>query len=168
MGVNRLFLSLGSNQGDRLNYLQQAINAIRQSIGKPISVSLLYESAAWGFEADNFFNCCLLVETTLSASCVLHEIQSIEKSLGRVRTSSDTYDSRTIDIDIVFYNEEIINKTDLIIPHPKFRDRNFVLYPLNDLSRTFRDPISNLTIEELKQKCLDKGHLSTIDETLFI
>src|SRR5690606_10524147 len=131
---HKIILSLGSNLGNRENYLQEAISQINNRVGTVISVSGLYETPSWGFESYNFLNAAVLVHSYFEAEIILAEIMQIEKELGRNRQNSEGYQARTIDIDIIAYDDSIIKTTDLIIPHPQLAHRKFVLIPLADVS----------------------------------
>ena len=132
----RVFLSLGSNIGDRKNYLMQAIAKIKDITGcKYIDQSKIYETEPWGYEEQaSFLNLCLCLETKLSPHKLLEELQSIEIDLERVRKIH--WGPRTIDIDILLFDDIICEGDELIIPHPRMKERAFVLIPLNDLDST--------------------------------
>ena len=160
---NKIVLSIGSNQGKRKLYIQEAIAQINQEVGTVISVSKLYESPSWGFESDPFYNAAVLLHTTYSASKVLREILKIEKQLGRVREGNKGYNSRTIDIDIVSFNNEVIDTESLQIPHPQMQNRLFVLLPLQDVKADFIHPALKQNLEELLRSCMDQGACKVID-----
>lgn len=125
-------LSLGSNLGNRQEFLERAIAAMKERIGALVAVSSVYESASWGYESTNaYLNCCVIVETTLSPIEVLDATQLIEREMGREKTI--VYTDRVIDIDLLFYGQEKLNTERLIIPHPYWDKRAFVLLPLKDL-----------------------------------
>jgi len=159
-----VYLSLGSNVGDRLSNIEKAQNLIRNRIGEILRKSPIYENPPLGFAADTlFYNTCVLVRTKFLPIDVLDEIQNIEKELGRTsKTINHQYSSRTIDIDIVFYNDEIIKNERLYIPHPLFKVRRFVLRPLNDISTTKIDPISGLSVGQLLADCIDNSVLLVV------
>ncbi|MCD6113404.1 MAG: 2-amino-4-hydroxy-6-hydroxymethyldihydropteridine diphosphokinase [Bacteroidales bacterium] len=154
--MNFVFLQLGSNIGDRVLMFDKAKNLIKQKIGAIIKQSSIYETQPWGFNTDDLFlNQVLLVETKIQPDELLEIILNIEVALGRVR-KSDKYESRLIDIDILFYDNLIINNEKLIIPHPLIQDRLFVLEPLNEIASDFVHPVLKKTINELLLKCDDK------------
>lgn len=159
-----VYLSIGSNVGDRLAIIENAQTLIRNRIGKIHRKSPIYENPPVGFAADTlFYNTCVIVRTKFSPIDVLDEIQNIEKELGRTsKTIDHQYSSRTIDIDIVFYNDEIIKNERLSIPHPLFQDRRFVLRPLNDIATTKIDPISGLSVSQLLTVCKDNSSLLVV------
>src|SRR6476620_592360 len=116
--------------------LQNIVNAIamlHQVAGTVIRVSSLYESPAWGFEGGAFYNCALVLHTSKDAGYLLDKLLDIEKKLGRERSDAAGYQSRIIDIDLIAFNEEIINSEHLKVPHPQMQDRLFVLLPMRDL-----------------------------------
>jgi len=156
------FLSLGSNIGDKQNNIEAAIKQIESRVGTLIVVSKMYKSSAWGFESDNYFlNNAVKIETELNPQELLTEINKIEKELGRKRTTKG-YSDRIIDIDILFYENEIIDEANLKIPHPLLQERKFVLYPLNDIAANITHPILNKTVGELIQFCDDKSYCELI------
>ena len=161
---NQIALSLGSNQGNRLENIQLAINSIHNQVGTVVKVSKLYETPSWGFESDLFYNCAILIHTSKSAPKVLVKILKIEKDLGRKRTQTKEYESRIIDIDIISCNEEIIESENLTVPHVLLQDRLFVLLPINDLKTNWKHPVFNKTIKELIAVCPDKSICKMVSE----
>ena len=160
---NKIVLSIGSNQGDRKSLIQQAIDTINREVATVVSVSKLYESPSWGFESEPFYNCAILVHTSKSASKILKALLKIEKKLGRVRTEETGYKSRTIDIDIISFNNDIIETEVLNVPHPQMQNRMFVLVPMKDLQTEFFHPILKQNIQELIANCPDKSECKGID-----
>lgn len=158
---NQVYLSIGSNQGNRLDNINQSIALINKELGTILGVSDLYESASWGFESDDFYNCAVFLHTTFSAEKVLATILKIEKKLGRVRKSQN-YEARIIDIDIIGFNQAVIKTNKLEIPHPKMQDRLFVLKPLSDLLPKFHHPIINKDIRELLADCSDQSDCKNV------
>lgn len=147
--MNLVFLSLGSNLGDKLEILKSAIKEISLEIGNIDKCSHVYESMAIGFQADEtFYNLCLQVSTTMSAEEILRKALKIEEHFGRERITKG-YASRTLDIDIIYYNDEIIHSEELILPHPRMQERLFVLLPLNDLIDNKLHPILRKNTREL-------------------
>lgn len=136
----KVFISLGSNLGDRWHHLQEAIDQIYQKIGLITQVSQVYETPAWGFEGSPFLNACIEIETIFSAEKCLKELLEIELELGRTRLPNGEYSNRSIDLDILFYGDESRQSEILIIPHPKLTERDFVLAPLKDIAPNFRHP----------------------------
>lgn len=155
MHKNIVFLELGGNKGNRISLINKAKNLLLQNNCKILSQSSVYESPPWGFSANqNFYNCAIKIETTYTANELICELQKIEKILGRVR-SSKRYESRTMDIDILFYNNDIIDEGGLTIPHPRLHLRNFVLVPLSKIATEFIHPKLKLSIQQLLAKCPD-------------
>lgn len=154
MQANIVYLGLGSNIYSRSIYIYQALNLIEKNIGHIISRSSIYQTAPWQMPENSgfFYNLCVSVNTSLSANEVLNNILSIEKYLGRIRTNKNTYESRCIDIDILFFNDEIIQTEQLKIPHPLIQERLFVLEPLCEIAENLVHPVFNKTIKELKDE----------------
>ena len=138
---SKVYISLGSNQGDKFKNLQDAIDLIFTKIGKVNIISRVYKSPAFGFDGDEFLNTCICIETELNPKALLKGLIAIEKSLGRVRTKKNGYESRSIDLDIIFFEDEIVNIKKLTIPHPEMQNRKFVLLPLNDIASKIEHPI---------------------------
>jgi len=160
---NQLILSLGSNIGNRLKAIEEAIAAIHQEVGTVVSVSALYETPSWGFESDFFYNCALKVHTHKSAQKVLDELLRLEQKLGRTRTNAAGYQARIIDIDVIAFNEEIIHTEKLQVPHPQMQNRLFVLLPMRDLNLDWRHPILQKYLHELVQLSTDKSTCTFVD-----
>jgi len=162
------YLSLGSNLGDKLNQLQEVVFLIQTHIGKVVKTSPIYETPAWGFEGDNFYNACVIVETPLTPLALLEKLLDIETKLGRERNQGTGYSSRTVDIDILYYEKEIINTDALTIPHPNLQFRKFVLKPLADIAPQFYHPILNKDTRNLLQECKDKSNIIRTHHKLYI
>ncbi len=146
--MNAIFLLLGSNLGNRQQFLQQAAQTIEQQIGHIMLQSSIYETQAWGKTTEpDYLNQVLAVDTLLTARQVLTGILAIEQQLGRER--AEKWGSRIIDIDILFYNDAIINEPDLVIPHPHLHQRKFVLEPLAQIAPAFMHPVLGKNILEL-------------------
>ena len=154
---NQVVLSLGSNLGIRLENIQLAIDKIHNEVGTVIKISPVYETPSWGFSSEMFFNCAVLIHTHKSANKILSKIGKIEKELGRTRVISPEYVARTIDIDIVYFNEEIIENENLTIPHSRMHERLFVLLPLKDLGLNWKHPVLNKSTTELIATCGDES-----------
>lgn len=154
--MNKVFLLLGSNLEDRSALLKQARDRIAGKIGSVEGESSIYESEAWGFDSpDRFLNQVIKIETGLAPSSLLKEILQIELDLGRIRIPAANYSSRLIDIDILFYNDEIILEENLTIPHPRIPDRMFTLLPLSEIDNSFIHPVEHKSIGELVTECND-------------
>ncbi len=161
--MNKAYLILGGNQGDRLKNINDAINLIASEAGPISKFSKIYVTAAWGNEElSDFYNQVICLKTQLSASDLLTKLLEIEEKLGRKR-GCEKWQARTIDIDILFYNEEIIHQKNLVIPHPFIQERRFVLVPLNDIAKEFVHPILQKNIQTLLFECIDKLNVKHLD-----
>ncbi|REE80638.1 2-amino-4-hydroxy-6-hydroxymethyldihydropteridine diphosphokinase [Lutibacter oceani] len=156
------YLSLGSNQGDKLQKLQEAINLIAEKIGAISKISSVYKTASWGFKSDDFYNICIELSTGLNPESLLKNINKIEQILGRKPNLDKQYKARTIDIDILFFDNEIIFSKDLIVPHKEMLLRKFVLVPLAEIAPNLIHPIEKKRINECLKNCTD---LSEIEKT---
>ena len=152
--MNKIYLLLGSNMGNSTKQLAKAITHIEKQIGPVRRQSGLYVTAPWGnTNQPDFLNQVIIVETTLSAAQTMQTILNIEKIMGRIRTIKNA--PRVIDIDILFFNKEIIDQEHLCIPHPQIQNRRFVLVPLNQLSPNLKHPVLNKTVHQLLINCTD-------------
>jgi 2-amino-4-hydroxy-6-hydroxymethyldihydropteridine diphosphokinase len=161
------YLSLGSNLGDKLNHLQEVVFLIQATIGRVVKISPIYQTPAWGFEGEDFYNGCIAVETSLTPLVLLENLLKIETRLGRERNQGTGYASRTVDIDILYYDREIIKTEALTIPHPNLQLRRFVLKPLADIAPQFYHPILNKDTRNLLQECKDKSNITRTEHTLY-
>ncbi len=153
--MEKIFLSLGGNQYDRWLLLERAKVLISQNVGTITKESSIYETPPWGFESKDFFlNQVIQVATTLQPDTLMHELQAIESSLGRVR-GAQQYASRSMDIDLLFYGNRILQTENLQVPHPRLHLRNFVLLPLNEIAPDYVHPILKKNIKELLATCSD-------------
>lgn len=160
-------LSLGSNIDDKLNNLQDAIFTIHQTVGEVTRISPVYQSSAWGFEAEDFFNICITIQTQLAPEALLEALLKIEVQMGRIRFQESGYEPRKIDIDILYYEKETVFNDHLVIPHPELPFRKFVLRPLADIAPQFYHPVLNKDTRNLLQECRDKGKLERKSYRLF-
>lgn len=152
--MNTAYLLTGGNLGDRPENLAFAGKLIEQFCGKILQNSAIYESAAWGYtDQPAFYNQALLIQTLLPAATLMEKLLYIENLMGRKRTIH--MGPRIIDIDILFFNNEIINTPDLIIPHPRIQARKFVLMPLAEIAKSYIHPLLHKTIGELLTICPD-------------
>jgi 2-amino-4-hydroxy-6-hydroxymethyldihydropteridine diphosphokinase len=148
------YILIGGNLGDRPAYLSAAATLIAERAGQVRSASALYETAAWGMQNQpDFLNQVLFIQTALSPIELLHKLLDAEKELGRFRIEKNG--PRTIDMDILFYDRWIISVPGLQVPHPRIRERRFVLEPMCELSPDFRHPSVNLTMQQLLDACPD-------------
>jgi len=161
------YISLGSNLGDRLNHLQDAVFLINARIGEVVRISHLYETPAWGFDGDYFYNACIEARTQHSPQYLLEQLLQIEILLGRERKAGPGYASRTIDLDILYYDREILHTDALTIPHPNLAKRRFVLKPLADIAPQFYHPEINKDTRNLLQECKDKSDIQRTPHKLY-
>jgi 2-amino-4-hydroxy-6-hydroxymethyldihydropteridine diphosphokinase len=161
---NQAILSIGSNQGNRLENVQKCIQLIQLEIGTVFSVSKLYETPAWGFESDSFYNCAVAIHTHKSALKLLSGILKIEKKLGRTRSLKDGYQPRIIDIDIISFENDIIDTPTLVVPHLQMQKRLFVLLPMNDLKLDYLHPVFQKSTQDLIAICEDKSSCKVISD----
>ncbi|NKI30583.1 2-amino-4-hydroxy-6-hydroxymethyldihydropteridine diphosphokinase [Croceivirga thetidis] len=162
-----VYLSLGSNMGNRLMHLQKAIFELDADAGAVVKVSPIYENPAMGFEGDDFLNICVGLETVLDPFQLLNLLLKIELDHGRERFADGKYTSRPLDIDIIYYDQYIIDEENLIVPHPHMPDRKFVLKPLADIAPQFYHPGSKKDTRNLLQESRDKTKLAKLDKKLF-
>ena len=154
--MNVTYLCLGGNIGDRQKALELAIAKINQKIGEVSLKSPIYETEAWGVDNQQaYLNQCIAVNTPLTANELIIGLLSVEKELGRERSISVTYQPRIIDIDMLLYNNDIINDENLIVPHPRLHLRKFVLVPLNTIAPNYLHPLFNKTIFSLLNETTD-------------
>lgn len=138
-----VYLGLGTNLGDKARNLKEAIAALSLEVGAVMRQSAFYASKPWGFESENeFLNAVVLVETNLSPFDLLAKTQELERNLGRTTKTSNAYADRLIDIDILLFDDLVIDQPTLKIPHPLMADRDFVLIPLVEISPDIVHPLS--------------------------
>jgi len=159
---HQVILSIGINEGNRLQNIENAIAAIHLHAGTVVKVSRLYETPAWGFESDEFYNCALVLHTKKNAHRILEDVLAIEKKLGRTRSAAEGYQPRIIDIDVIAFDEEIIATETLKVPHPAMQERQFVMVPMRDLNLDWRHPILQKYLPELLKASEDKAHCKII------
>jgi 2-amino-4-hydroxy-6-hydroxymethyldihydropteridine diphosphokinase len=152
--MNKAYLSLGGNVGDRKKMLNDGLRLIGEQCGQVGKKSAIYETAAWGkTDQSPFLNIALELTTNLQAGELLHEVRAIETALGRQREIK--WGPRTLDIDILLFNDEIIDSPDLTVPHPYMHTRRFVLEPLAEIAPELLHPVFHKTVADLLAKCLD-------------
>ncbi len=152
--MNVIFLLLGSNLGNRKHFLDEAIRLIATEIGSVTNRSSIYETQSWGkTDLPDYLNQVIVVETNFAARQVLSGVLDIEKRLGRTR--EEKWGSRTIDIDILFFNNEVMNEPDLQVPHPQLHKRGFTLTPLAEIAPDFVHPVLNQNISKLRDNLDD-------------
>lgn len=154
--LRNTYLSLGSNRGNKLENLQKAINLIAESVGQVTKISSIYKTSSWGFDSDDFLNCCIITSTALNPEDLLSEIHKIEIKLGRHRNSEEGYQARTIDIDILLFDNEIIFSKELMVPHKEMLKRKFVMIPLAEIAPNTIHPIEKIRLSICASQCLDE------------
>ncbi len=159
---HQVVLSIGTNQGNRLKNIESCLQLIHHEVATVVKVSKLYETPSWGFESDPFYNIAVVVHTYDSADIILNKVLAIESQMGRVRNENLGYQSRNIDIDIIAFDDEIINTPHLQIPHPLMQERIFVLKPMLDLNFEWIHPVLNQTVAELVSLTEDKSECIVI------
>lgn len=159
-----IFIGMGSNEGDRLTILQEALLQLKRNLGIFMHSSSIYESEPWGFESDQpFYNAVVQFETEHLPQEVMNVLKYIENQAGRTRKSDSNYENRTLDLDLLYYDQEVINEIDLIIPHPRIHLRKFVLQPLVEIAPQWVDPIQQKSIVELLAITSDTGNVKKLD-----
>lgn len=154
MNMNKAYLLLGSNMGHPAELLEKAIHHIQKNIGKVYLQSSLYKTAPWGkTDQPDFINQVIAIQTKLSADATMKAILAIEEDMGRIRTEKNA--PRFIDIDILFFNDNIISSDLVTVPHPRIQDRKFVLIPMNEIAPTLTHPVLHKNIRTLLAACTD-------------
>ncbi len=167
MKIQRItYLSLGTNQGNKLESLQKAINLVAEKIGSIQKVASIYETPSWGFNSSNFYNTCIKVSTYLPPENLIKTILSIEDELGRVRKDKEGYSDRLIDIDILLFDDEIIFSKNLIVPHPRMLERKFALAPLVEIARNIIHPIEKKHLYICLENCSDTSEITVVEDKL--
>ena len=161
-----VILALGSNLGDRPGYMQKALQKIHENIGWIQDISRIYETPAWGFEGNAFLNACVSVSTRLQPEAILQRLLEIEIELGRQRSDVKNYQNRTIDLDILLFEDEVLDMPHLKIPHPGIPERAFVLKPLNDIASSERHPLLGKRIGQLLKETADDSPIAMVDVKL--
>ncbi len=153
------YILMGTNMGDRVAHLDTACKTIGERCGTIVKISKLYESEPWGFDAEKWFiNQVICIETYLTAELLLKKLLEIELIMGRVRTTiHNGYSSRPIDLDILYYGDEVINQTELIIPHPRLPLRRFALIPLCEVAPDMIHPVFKINNTKLLELCKDNS-----------
>lgn len=152
MKKRKVYLGLGSNEGDRHLLLHLAINNLEKNVGSIKKVSTFIETDSWGYESKNkYINAVILIETFLSPHEILRSILDIEKSMGRVRKDKYNYEDRPIDIDILLIDDLILDEDDLTVPHRFMHKRIFVLEPLIEIAPKIKNPKTNILYKEYLQ-----------------
>lgn len=160
--MNYAYILLGTNIGDKIANLKTACAKISIDCGAIDDLSSIYETSPWGVtDQPPFLNMVIKVETKCTAEKLLKLLLFIEKEMGRLRLRK--WGERLIDLDILYFNNEIIVKENLKIPHPELHNRKFTLIPLCDIAADFKHPVFNITTEYLLERCIDKGAVMETD-----
>ena len=162
----KFYVALGSNKGNRLQFMQLALDKMYLEIGEILQISAVYETPAWGFEGDSFLNACIAVSSRFTSEEVLDKLLKIETSLGRSRTNANTYENRSIDLDILLLGAEIIDSELLKVPHLQMQNRKFVLLPLSDIASKEIHPVLKKSISQLLAETTDASPIERISEQL--
>ena len=155
--MNKAYISLGSNEGQRLESIRKAVIQIQKRIGVLTDLSSLYETPAWGFEGPDFLNACIGIKTGDTPLEVLENLLAIEQQMGRKRSLEFTYSSRTIDLDLLFYEDQVIDNENLKLPHPRLELRKFILYPMCEIDPDLVHPRLGKSLSELSRICKDSS-----------
>ena len=162
--MNLAYLLIGGNLGDRIQNLDIARSLLEKEIGNITKTSSIYETASWGItDQPHFLNQVLLLETNCDAEEAMQLILTIENKMGRVRTQKNA--SRIIDIDILFFNDDIIDKPHLSIPHPEIQNRKFALIPMDEIAPDYIHPVLKNTIKNLLSTSADTLGVKLFDKS---
>ncbi len=163
MNTNTVVLCIGGNLGDRLENLEETRDFIEFNIGDIVEASSIYESPAWGMEAaPEFLNQILVVKSTLNHLQLLNEIKELEEFYGRTRVAGK-YTSREMDVDIIYFNEDVLEDEKITVPHPRLQERKFVLTPLAEVLPEFVHPVLKKSSVELLKDCQDTAMVKKVD-----
>lgn len=158
--MNKVILSLGTNLGDKIKHLQSAVDSLQRVVGEIQACSSVYESEAWGFESEStFLNMNVSILTFFSPIELLDKLKKIEVENGRMKLKKNRYEDRTIDIDIIAVENQILELKNLELPHKEYINRKFVLLPLYEIEPNWIDPKTNVSIEKLIQDCTDESRV---------
>lgn len=164
--MKTVLLGIGTNLGDREGNLKRSVTLTEEHIGRVTEVSSVYETEPWGFQSESsFLNMVLKAETKLTPSGLLGRILMIESLMGRLREGTG-YKSRIIDIDILLFENRVIESRALVIPHPKMHERKFVLIPLAEIEGEMVHPVFNKSIKELLNECRDNSRVIKFIKTV--
>ena len=167
MKIQRItYISLGSNIGNRLENLQKAVNLIADTVGSIIKIASVYKTPALGFDGNYFLNTVIKVSTYQPPETLIESLLLIEKKLGRKRLNNEEYSNRSIDLDILLFDDEIIFSKTLIVPHPRMLNRKFVMIPLVEIAPNTIHPIEKKHLQNCLQNCNDTSEINVIQEKL--
>lgn len=165
-GLHKVIFLLGSNLGDKEGQLSKARKLISRDLGEIKKSSGIYETEPWGKEDQPWYlNQAISVMTSLDLNDLFSKLQSMEKELGRNRSEEIKWGPRPIDIDVLFFDEKVIQEEKIMIPHPHIPDRNFVLVPLSEIEGDFEHPIIKKTIKEIAGNCTDNLKVNPYSST---
>ena len=160
----KLYVLLGGNLGNKQKVFSKTRGKLSEMVGKITAKSAVYETEPWGFESvDLFWNQVIEISTALSPEEVLKQTQQIERELGRIRKANQ-YGSRIIDIDLLFYGDQVINLDNLVVPHPRIQNRKFALVPLNEIAPDLEHPVFQKSIRQLINECSDQLDVKKISD----
>lgn len=167
--THEVYLSLGSNMGNRMEYLRFGINELKTKLSL-LAVSSIYETEPWGYSDDTpYLNLVARFKTYFNVHELMEFSQNIERNAGRIvkeNSLKSDYTARTLDIDVLFFDQKIIQETNLEIPHPRLHLRNFVLVPFAEINGSFVHPVFKKTIDELNRCSSDKSEIKNFERTL--
>jgi 2-amino-4-hydroxy-6-hydroxymethyldihydropteridine diphosphokinase len=162
--MHKVFLGIGGNIGNKADNFTKVYTFIKNELGEIVKSSSVYETPPWGFTADeNFWNQVLIIETELSPNELLQKIAEIEANFIREREVGK-YNSREMDIDILYFDDLFIETKNLIIPHPRIQQRKFVLVPLNEIAPDFKHPLLRLTSFQMLENCKDSSVILKMED----
>lgn len=162
--MHEVYLGIGGNIGKKKFNFLKAYILIKKKLGYVLQTSSVYETPPWGFNSpDNFWNMVIKIKTDLSPQELINGIMSIENSYGRVRTEG-IYRSRKMDIDILYYDNLVLDSNSITIPHPKIQDRLFVLVPLSEIAPEHKHPLLKMTTLELLKNCKDRSAIKKLEK----
>ncbi len=162
--MNTAYILLGTNLGDKTANIKTACQKISSGCGTILQHSSLYETSPWGVtEQASFLNCALCLNTPYAPEILLQRLLDIEKEMGRIRIQQ--WGERLIDLDLLYFNREIIRTEQLTLPHPELQNRNFVLVPLCEIAPDYLHPVLGRSNQELLDNCPDEGTVTKISST---
>lgn len=163
-----VYFSLGSNLGDRLAYLRFGLQELRQKFD-PVQTSAVYETQSWGYDDAPYLNIVARFKTENKLAEIIQKTQEIEKWAGRkknLKLHNFDYRGRTLDIDLLFYDQWVYKDAQVEVPHPRLHLRKFVLLPFAEINDSFVHPVFNKTIKELISDCNDKSQVKRFDRAI--
>lgn len=160
------YIQLGSNRGERSRFIRESVKLISLRCGPVLAASRVFESEPWGFsDEQDFLNQVISIRTGLLPLSLLHVLQSIERDMGRLPSPETGYQGRCIDLDVLFYGDQIVDFPELKVPHPRLHLRKFVLVPLCDIAPGFVHPAMGQSIAELLKCATDPLRVSLPEKT---